>query len=651
MPTQNRVIEDMLTSMLRSDYIPLGDTKRLGKLKQYYVDYMGYLNQVLGDTDQLIVGRRGTGKTTLLYRSLVECMESWTDKPNLANKNTLGIYIDISKCQSLIERSDKDFQNFEVSFATELCRAIGTEINRSWPQAEQNNLLGRLFRSAEERKRREVQHLIADLAKVLRTGIPTVTQFTSDTHIKATNKNKTKVGADAKFSAGIDDLSVSLGASTEQVNEAEHEQEWSEKTEYRLNISDIINLIGEIRQKASISSIYIFIDEFSSLPEILQRRFTTLLKKMLGNQRGIYIKLSVITDYYTLGSSIILQRDLFELPLDLDALVERSDSLNAAMSGLADFTERLIEQRLAAYTNLRPQNLLDDPARAYRELSRAAMGVPRTLGLALQNAWHRAQSSARHRISPADIEYGIRSASRGYLNQLLGASKGGLAMPAYARDIWEELIGRAISERTKGKRDASHFMVLPKHQQKLRLLNMFFVVHLLTDGRTTKKEKLSRSLYCFDYGQCIENNLGYATDKNVIRQQRFAYDAVLSRFDSYFGETEAKTFSCPKCGTTYTEDDLDVGGTLLSFCPKDKVDLEVYQVPRDGSSYTEEEIKIIGAIRSSDETDAKIARAIADDVGCYSQKVGKFGEKLDRDGVIARKRLAGSPRYFYFSKD
>jgi hypothetical protein len=168
MPTQNRIIEDMLASMLRSDYIPLSDTKRLGKLKQYYVDYMGYLGQVLGDTDQLIVGRRGTGKTTLLYRALVECMESWTDKAVLANKNTLGIYIDISKCQSLNETSDKDFANFEISFAGELCRAISSEINRSWPTTERGNLLGRLFHSAEARRRREVQQLIADLVSILR---------------------------------------------------------------------------------------------------------------------------------------------------------------------------------------------------------------------------------------------------------------------------------------------------------------------------------------------------------------------------------------------------------------------------------------------------------------------------------------------------
>jgi hypothetical protein len=69
-------MEDALASMLRTDYIPLRDTEKLQRLRDYYVDYMGYVPQLLGETDQLIVGRRGAGKTTPLYGALVECMRS-----------------------------------------------------------------------------------------------------------------------------------------------------------------------------------------------------------------------------------------------------------------------------------------------------------------------------------------------------------------------------------------------------------------------------------------------------------------------------------------------------------------------------------------------------------------------------------------------
>ena len=74
----NANIAEAFNSMLRTDYISLNDMDKLSLLSGYYVDYFGLVPEVLSDTDQLIVGRRGTGKTTLLYRALVGCMESWS---------------------------------------------------------------------------------------------------------------------------------------------------------------------------------------------------------------------------------------------------------------------------------------------------------------------------------------------------------------------------------------------------------------------------------------------------------------------------------------------------------------------------------------------------------------------------------------------
>jgi hypothetical protein len=174
-------MEDALTSMLRTDYIPLKDTEKLARLREYYVDYMGYISQSLGEVDQLIVGRRGTGKTTLLYRALVECMRSWTEVSDcLAKNRTLGIYMDLNKCQSLSEASDGTFQEFEHVFITELCEVIREELNRSWPEPTKDlGFFSRLFHSAEARRAAEVRRLVAELARVLTSGIPRLAERVS----------------------------------------------------------------------------------------------------------------------------------------------------------------------------------------------------------------------------------------------------------------------------------------------------------------------------------------------------------------------------------------------------------------------------------------------------------------------------------------
>ena len=76
------------------------------------------------------------------------------------------------------------------------------------------------------------------------------------------------------------------------------------------------------------------------------------------------------------------------------------------------------------------------------------MGVPRTLGIVLKQAWNRAQP-AGPRIKKTDLEYGIHYASKAYLNQLEGAAKDGVAIPPYVMEIWDAILSKAVAERAK----------------------------------------------------------------------------------------------------------------------------------------------------------------------------------------------------------
>ncbi|WP_320043311.1 hypothetical protein [uncultured Desulfobacter sp.] len=641
-----RAIEDAFTSMLRSDYIPLKDTDKLIRLSEYYVDYLGFLREIVGESDHLIVGRRGTGKTTLLYRGLIECIRSWAGNDDIAKSKTLGIYLDLSKCQSLEDTTSKNFSEFEHVFASELYESIKAELLRTWPGlSEKAGLFTKIFSSKEITAKSETTNALNDLSEVLISGVLRTENKSGKQKAISSSEVQNSYKEEMAFKAKVNPEGR---ASTQRLDSKKDYSsiENSSNISYRLNISDILRSLNQIREAAKISHIVIFIDEFSSLNSDLQRRFSTLLRKMLGNHSGVFVKVCAITDNYSLGSSIILQRDLFELNLDLDAYVERSGNLGSAMNGLGRLTKNLIRERVNSYVpGLKCEDLFEDFEYSITEISKAAMGVPRTVGIILKQAFSRKLNESSSGIRKSDIDYGIKYASKAYLSQFMGSC--GTAIPSYYKDIWESLIEKAIAERAKSETSSSHFMVLPKNEIKLKFFNMFFIIHLLTQGRTTKKEKASRSLYCFDYGVCLENNISWGTEKNVIRQQRFAYDKVLEPFDKHFEKVVEKRWKCSVCNTVYQEKDLFVTGIKLEFCPKDRADL--IEVISDGyTQFTEEEIKIVGAIRSSSEEDELLARHVADDVGCYVQKVAKFGEKLERDNIIKRKM---KDKYIYFGED
>lgn len=654
MPSKFLQVLDAFNSLLRTDYISLNDVEKLGSLAEYYVDYFGYLPQILTESDQLIVGRRGTGKTTLFYRAFVECTRSWRNAPEcFAKPRTLGIYVDLNKSQPLDD--ELSFEQLEHIFVGEICDAITNQMARLWPELNKEpNLFSRLFRATELKNVLEVKNLLARFAELLRNGIPRLVDHSEPVQIKESQTVSTSQTTGAQGTVNISSPSVqaNLSQTITEMNTSEHET--STKTVYRLMISDILKLLDELKEKAGLSAIFLFIDEYSALSDSFQGRFTTLLRKMLGTHAGVFIKLGAITDKYTLGSSIILQRDLFELSLDLDAYVERSGHLKEAMDGLREQVEAIVTARLKAY-KCPPLNEIFNLKYDWMwvALSRSAMGVPRTLGTVLKQAWSRAQNSTAKRIRQGDISFGIQYASKAYIDQMLGAAKGGIAIPAVIAEIWDALIMRAQEERDLTRTsEASHFMVVPRLEYILKYLNMFFVVHLLSAGSTSKKQRTSRSMYCFDFGICEENRLGFSTDRDMFRQQRFVYDDVLSPFEKFFNSPTERTYRCPVqgCGRTFKESELKIKGEFLNYCPAHRVDLIVDDllIPITNQDFTEEEIKIIGAIRSATKADQKFAQQIADDVGCHRQKVSKFAEKLERDKLIQREKI--SDKYIYFGK-
>ncbi len=639
-----RAVEDAFNSMLRTDYIPLADTQKLKNLSKYYVDYLNFLRDIVSETDHLVIGRRGTGKTTLLYRGLVECINSWGRDICLSKPKTLAIYLDLSKCHSLADTSSNDYSEFEHAFASELCDAIRVELNRTWPELEENEgIFNKLFQPDATRAKQETKEAIDKLSLILRRGILRRDDASGKRTDTLEEESQSVYKQEISLQLSPTEQKSALTAQREKGDKERQKTEGERAVTYRLQISDIIRALAEIRRAAGISHFVILIDEFSSLSNELQRRFSSLARKILGNQAGVFLKICAITDNYTLGSSIILQRDLFELNLDLDSYVERSGTLGTAMRGLETLTGKLIRERLIAYGVSNTEMIFEDISSALTEISRAAMGVPRTVGIILKQALSRAIGEDRVGIRRSDIDYGIKYAARAYYNQFSGTC--GVSLPMHYLDMWNALLDRAISEREKKDSSTSHFMVLGSNEPKLKYFNMFFLVHLLTQGRTTKKDKSTRSLYCFDYGTCIENNMVWGDDKNVIRQQRFAYDDVFIPFDSHFRSNTSSRWSCVSCGAIYEDKDLNVAGHKLDFCPKDRSDL-VRMKQDEFGSFTEEEAKIIGAIRSSTEMDSLQARQVADDVGCYVQKVAKFGEKLNREGLIGRSKQ--NDRYIYF---
>ena len=172
----------------------------------------------------------------------------------------------------------------------------------------------------------------------------------------------------------------------------------------------------------------------------------------------MFFKVGVITDRYDFGEKIIVGRDIFPIPLDFNEYADRYDGTIAAINKTQAFVENLITKRIEKFcpsleiTDVFKSNFTEIVYRITRE----TLGVSRTIGIILQNAFVQAGSNSDTKIGLAEINYGISSARKTYQKQFSGSVKKRL-VPGFNLDMWNAILAKAIEEKNKFSHRARAF--------------------------------------------------------------------------------------------------------------------------------------------------------------------------------------------------
>ena len=632
---EKQKLRSAFDSILRADYITLENITELGNLEEYFIDFFGILQSLLQKQDNFISGRRGTGKTTNLLRGYYECLKSIApklkDKDRLINEEkVLPIYIDLSTCNDLFD-SKNNLELLEVHFIRQIIFSLKKQLNLMFEEK---------FLAVFSKENPALDDLDY-IEKVLVEGV------TLSTSKQVNLTSGQKFSENSQISA---DISLkSLKATGKQTDSYEMSQSKTVEHIKGLNVQEFLNKISDIKRKAGIDSIYVFIDEYSDLTPKAQVTFSSLLKSFLGSRIGMFFKVGVITDRYDFGERVIVGRDIFPIPLDFNEYADRYNGAIAAINKTQIFVEQLIVKRIESFcpnlsmTDVFKSNFSDIIYRITRE----TLGVSRTIGIILQNAYIQASFNSDGKIGLSEINYGISSARKTYQKQFIGSVKKRL-VPAYNLDMWNAIMEKAIEEKTKfPDRAASHFMADPLRKDYLNVLCENFLIHFMSEN-VTSKHGGNYNLYSIDYDVCSEFNIKYADKKDEYTPIRFIYDSVLSKFDPYFQGSKQKSYKCPLCKKIYAEEDVQHAMVKRCFDDDSKL-LEIIhqEAPVTNGNFAEVEVRILGLISQLSPDEALTAREVADSVGCTSHKVSNWaGKVLGRKGEISVDKSTSPYKYY-----
>ena len=149
-----------------------------------------------------------------------------------------------------------------------------------------------------------------------------------------------------------------------------------------------------------------------------------MLKKLLGSKNNIFFKIGTITGRYDFGENIIIGRDIFPISLDFNDFAERYGGIVGALKILEEFSYKIVDNRLRTFdSNLSFEAVFQgNRNELITRITRESLGVPRTIGIILQNALIQAEAEGENKkISIKDVNVGLRFAKKMYMQQFQGA--------------------------------------------------------------------------------------------------------------------------------------------------------------------------------------------------------------------------------------
>jgi DNA-binding transcriptional ArsR family regulator len=408
-----------------------------------------------------------------------------------------------------------------------------------------------------------------------------------------------------------------------------------------------------------IKHLYVFIDDFSELPEDAMGVVVDTLLAPLNNWSEELIKFKVAAYPTRVYFGQIDRTKIDEIYLDLYRLYGTTD-VSAMEEKAIDFTKRLVGGRLQHYAKCGLESFVEEEGEnLWRQLFYASMGNPRTLGYLLYYLYE------SHLIYGNKIGIkAIRDAAARYydekiesyfkMNKFLHESFSERASIFSLKELLEAIVRRArelkrhresaVMRDLPGTPPTSHFHVTLELESLLATLelNFFLTKYYEMSDRDGRKV----AVYALNFGLCQKFAIAFGrpTEKREHRlyfvERIFDYDPLLRQFIK-----QNQEIRCTNCGTTYELEKLAALKLFEMQCPGCKVGFcRVTNLSRKYESLLKTvaaelllpptELGILQTLET--ENQAMYAVDIAAELDKSYQLVGKRGKILAERGLVKR---------------
>lgn len=683
-------------SLKRFKRAEIKDAQERSLIDTLYTDLLPE-NQVykmmLSDNTTFLVGRKGTGKSTIILR-----LESEYRKKS----DYLPCYIDT---KTVFESTKSNYQNLdylkgripnevlgkylvERSFIQNILKSIVKELD-----VKTGTYLTQFAKLLGLSKTDKVKAGISNLRKKIDNNehlksieLPVINEYVSTISGTEELENITSDGQNSNLNIGLNATGPSVGvkdcSSSTKSDKAKQIESWEKQFSGALlkvfQIKDVIDEIRDILATLKIKKLVIFLDDFSEVDEITIKNFVNVVLAPLNNWGDEFICFKVAAYPNRIHFGDIDKGKVDIIDLDFYNLYSNYDK-NTMESLSLDFTKRLINTRIKYFStrtiddffDVNTTNTVDD----YMELLfKSSMNVPRIIGYVLFYC-HQTHISIGKKITKSAIESAAQKYYEKVIFSFFDMTTNSLLsfdekvselqqrellnifisqLKAIRKQIITGDLKGAVYQSDKSNPYTSHFVFSPSLEKFVRTLELNFFLSKYAEMSDRDGKKVS--VYCLNYGLTLLENMRWG--KPAGSDYRKYFIARPFSFDGIFEDflRKSKHIQCinPECRKSYPYDQLPFLEFNKMRCNECQSEVKVKSVS-DGIKDELDKIdktKLLppielGLMHELNGSNEKMyARDLSEELDISSHLIASRAKKLDEDkGLVNRDRSEALIKY------
>lgn len=683
-------------SLKRFKRAEIKDEQERSLIETLYTDLLPenqVFKMILSDNTTFLVGRKGTGKSTIILR-----LESEYRKKD----DYLPCYIDT---KTVFESTKSEYQNLDYLKGRIPDEALGKYlVERSFIQSilksivkeldiRADSYLSKLAKVVGLSKTNKVKDCISNLREKIDNNehlksieLPVINEYVSTISGVDESEISTYKGNDDSLSFGFDSkgpvVGVKSGSSSNKKDRAKQIESWEKQFSGALlkvfQIKEVIDEVRNILAILKIKKLVIFLDDFSEVDEKTIKNFVDVVLAPLNNWGDEFICFKVAAYPNRIHFGDIDKGKIDVIDLDFYNLYSNYDK-NTMESLSLDFTKRLVKTRIRCfstqpiddYFDISSSTTIDD----YMELLfKCSMNVPRVIGYLLFYC-HQTHVSIGRKITKSAIE----SAAQKYYEKVISSffditTNSLLSFDEKVSELQQRNLLNIFTSQLKGIRKqiitgelsgavyqsdkanpyTSHFNFSPSLERFVRTLELNFFISKYSEMSDRDGKKVS--VYCLNYGLTLLENMRWGKPsgseyRKYFIARPFSFDGIFEGF-----LRESKHIQCinPKCGKSYPYEQLPFLEFNKMRCNECQSEVKVKSVSDDIKTELDKidkskllpaiELGLMHELNSSNEK--MYARDLSEELDISSHLIAKRAKKLDEEkGLVDRDRTEQLIKY------